>query len=50
MDELFTYLLGHNRDKFAISYLFNSEILPLWYLDYKFEDASELIDHISYMI
>lgn len=47
MDELFIYLLGDNRDKFAISYLFNSEILPLWYLDYKFEDASELIDHIN---
>lgn len=47
MDRLFTYLLGNNRDKFAFGYLFNSEILPLWYLDYKFEDISEIIDDIN---
>lgn len=47
MEDLFFYLFGEKKDSFAMTFLFNSEIIPLWYLSDGIEDEEEIINSIN---
>ncbi|MGL4571167.1 MAG: hypothetical protein ACRCVJ_08895 [Clostridium sp.] len=47
MEKLFSFLLGKEKDSFAMAFLFNSEIIPLWYLSDGMEEEKEIVNSIN---
>lgn len=49
LQELFTKVLENNLDDFAMNYLFNNQILPMWYLNNdSSENKDEMVSNLNY--
>lgn len=49
LQELFTKVLENNLDNFAMNYLFNNQILPMWYLNNDLsENEDEMVRNLNY--